>query len=166
MVFREAEQPLSYGLTFTNADMTPMARSVLMVVQAHIIRTLLFETDPSRMLKSRQDFTFRRLLYFLLFCFFAWRSRSIIIRVLEVLFQPPLYARDDTWTVHRTRDCRQRCQDVYIQSVFTLCELQHGENTRYHIGSHYKEKHCKEFQVVPFAINRPPHAKRHIKRIA
>lgn len=55
MVFREAEQPLGYGLTFISGDMTPLARSVLMVVQAQILRALLFETDPARALKSRYE---------------------------------------------------------------------------------------------------------------
>ncbi|KAI9555731.1 hypothetical protein GHT06_018246 [Daphnia sinensis] len=55
MVFREAEQQLAYGLTFIGGDMTPMARSVLMIVQAQILKTLLFETDPARILKSRRD---------------------------------------------------------------------------------------------------------------
>lgn len=53
MVFREAEQQLAYGLTFIGGDMTPLARSVLMIVQAQVLRTLLFETDPNKTLKSR-----------------------------------------------------------------------------------------------------------------
>lgn len=53
MVFREAEQQLAYGLTFIGGDMNPMARSVLMIVQGQILKTILFETDPARMLKSR-----------------------------------------------------------------------------------------------------------------
>lgn len=57
MVFREAEQQLGYGLTFSGGEMTPMARSVLMIVQAQILRSLLFETDPARALKSRYEST-------------------------------------------------------------------------------------------------------------
>ncbi len=53
MVFREAEQQLGYGLTFIGGDMTPLARSVLMIVQAQVLRTLLFETDPNKTLKTR-----------------------------------------------------------------------------------------------------------------
>ncbi len=53
MVFREAEQQLAYGLTFIGGDMTPLARSVLMIVQAQVLRTILFETDPNKTLKTR-----------------------------------------------------------------------------------------------------------------
>nr|CAH0100072.1 unnamed protein product [Daphnia galeata] len=55
MVFREAEQQLAYGLTFIGGDMTPLARSVLMIVQAQVLRTILFETDPNKTLKTRRD---------------------------------------------------------------------------------------------------------------
>ena len=54
IVFREPDQVLGYGIAFTNSnETTPVARSVLMIIQAHIIRALLFETDPTRVIKTR-----------------------------------------------------------------------------------------------------------------
>lgn len=48
LVFREAERELSYALVIGNPMVLPLIRSILMALQAHILRVLLYDTLPVR----------------------------------------------------------------------------------------------------------------------
>lgn len=48
LVFREAERELSYALVIGNACVVPLIRSIMMAIQAHILRVLLYDTLPVR----------------------------------------------------------------------------------------------------------------------
>ena len=52
MVFRPAERELGYALLIGPMLTTPSLRSILMAVQAHILRALLFNVTSSKLLKS------------------------------------------------------------------------------------------------------------------
>lgn len=51
-VFREHGYPMAYGLVVSNPSTTPMMRAMLMAVQAHILRTLLFDSASLKLPKS------------------------------------------------------------------------------------------------------------------
>jgi len=47
LLFREADREMGFALTLGNAAFVPVIRSILMVIQAHILRALLFEVRSS-----------------------------------------------------------------------------------------------------------------------
>ena len=47
-MFREAERELSYALAIGNACVVPLIRSIMMAIQAHVLRALLFDSLPVR----------------------------------------------------------------------------------------------------------------------
>lgn len=52
LIFREHGQPLAYGLTITNPSTSAMMRSLIMAIQAQILRTLLFDSAVLKLPKT------------------------------------------------------------------------------------------------------------------
>lgn len=52
LVFRDPGHPLAYGITITNSSTTPMMRAMIMTIQAHIIRALLFDSTAMKLPKT------------------------------------------------------------------------------------------------------------------
>ena len=53
LVFREPDLELAYGIVICNPLITPMMRSMLMVIQGHILRALLFQSKPTKIHLTR-----------------------------------------------------------------------------------------------------------------
>jgi len=52
MVFRPAERDLGYALVIGPTLTSPSLRSILLAIQTHILKTLLFNATSSKVLKS------------------------------------------------------------------------------------------------------------------
>ena len=55
LIFRPAERDLGYALTMGNQIGVPIIRAILMAVQAHILRALLFEVRVARFYRPKYD---------------------------------------------------------------------------------------------------------------
>lgn len=53
LVFREAERDLGYALVVGHAAGLPVASSIMMAIQTHILRILLFDVRPARVYKPK-----------------------------------------------------------------------------------------------------------------
>ena len=53
LVFREAERDLGYALVVSHVSGLPTATSLMMAIQSHILRILLFDVLPTRAYKPK-----------------------------------------------------------------------------------------------------------------
>ena len=53
LVFRDAERDLGFGLMIGNGIVSPMIRSILMTIQGHILRALVFNPRPVRLFRPK-----------------------------------------------------------------------------------------------------------------